>query len=262
MADENLDEVKEEVQDNLEQVVEYSAEEQEARESGWVPLEEYKGDKSKWVDAGEFVRRGSLFKKIESQSRQIKDMARAIQDIQALHAKSREAEYKKALAQVRAEKKAALEEGDADGVIDADERLDMIREAQRAEVEQPVQKTDGSDHPEFVAWVEKNSWYETNKGMRAFADAVGIDLRNQGMSPSEVLRAVEKQVRVEFPHKFKNPNQAKPNAVEGSGGSPNSGSKDSYTLSPQERSIMNNLVRLGVMTEKEYIAELKKVNGE
>lgn len=260
---ENIEDNKDNLQENTGNQVEYSPVELEARDAGWVPEDEYKGDKSKWVDAGEFVRRGSLFKKIDSQSRQLKDMARAIQDIQALHSKSREAEYKKALVQVRAEKKAALEDGDADAVIEADERMEMLRDAQREEVVQPVQTSDGTDHPEFMSWVSRNSWYETNKGMKAFADAVGTELRATGMSPTEVLRNVEKQVRTEFPNRFKNPNQGRPNSVEGTGTSSGSGSgKDSYNLSAQERSIMNNLVRLGVMTEKDYVAELKKVNGD
>lgn len=229
----------------------------EARESGWVPESEYTGDKNKWVDAAEFVRRGPLFKKIDSQTREIKAMRQAIADIQNLHEKSRESEYKKALAEVRAEKKAALIEGDADAVIEADEKMDMLREAQREAP--PVQQTQSEQHPEFVAWVSKNTWYDNHKGMRAFADTVGSDYRSQGMSPAEVLKAVERDVRKEFPNRFVNPNQAKPSAVEGGRAAPaNSGGKDNVVLNDTERSVMRNLVRLGVMTEKEYIAELKK----
>jgi len=257
MADENLN-----AGENTEVITEGTPQmsdvEVEARESGWVPEADYTGDKNKWIDAAEFVRRGPLFKKIDSQSREIKAMRQAISDIQALHEKSRESEYKKALAEVRAEKRAALLDGDADAVIEADEKLDMLKEAQR-EAPLPAQASQGQDHPEFVAWVSKNSWYENHKGMKAFADTVGGEYRAQGMSPSEVLKAVERDVRKEFPNRFVNPNQAKPNAVEGGSNAPvSSGGKDNMVLSETERSIMNNLVRLGVMTSKEYIAELKK----
>lgn len=260
MADENLEagdntEVGTGAGDNTPAM---SAIEIEARESGWVPESEYTGDKNKWVDAAEFVRRGPLFKKIDSQSREIKAMRQAIADIQALHEKSREAEYKKALAEVRAEKKAALLDGDADAVIEADEKLEMLREAQR---ETPKQsEPSGEAHPEFIAWVSKNTWYENHRGMKAFADTVGAEYRAQGMSPSEVLKAVERDVKKEFPHRFVNPNQAKPNAVEGGSSAPvSSGSgKDNIVLTDVERKIMNNLVQLGVMTQKEYITELRK----
>ena len=59
--------------------------ESEARESGWVPKEEFTGDPKTWVDAAEFVRRGPLFKKIDTQSREIKAMRQAIADMLALH---------------------------------------------------------------------------------------------------------------------------------------------------------------------------------
>lgn len=258
------DEIKDDVVDEKQEVTtpQMSQTEVEARESGWVPKEEFTDDPEKWVDAGEFLRRGSLFKKIDSQSREIKAMRQAIADIQALHEKSRQAEYERALKTIREEKKAALEEGDADAVIEADEKLDMLREAQREDKIQRVEAPEtGEAHPEFVNWVNKNTWYKSHAGMKAFADAIGAELQGQGLTPREVLKRVEEEVRKEFPNRFKNPNQEKPNAVEGGGSPRGVKGKDEYVLSDQERSIMNNLVRLKVMTKEQYIEELKKVNG-
>jgi len=62
MAEENI-----ESQVDNSQVNEPTPVELQARDSGWVPKEEYKGEEHKWVDAGEFLRRGELFKKIEDQ---------------------------------------------------------------------------------------------------------------------------------------------------------------------------------------------------
>lgn len=250
------------VEDNTEvkQDIQVTEFESEARESGWVPKEEFTGDPKTWVDAAEFVRRGPLFKKIDTQARDIRALRQAIDDIKALHEKSREVEYKRALAEIRAEKKAALLDGDADAVIAADEKMDMIREAQREPVKQetPAQE---EQHPEFVAWVNKNQWYQNHKGMKAFADAVGADLAGQGLSPSEVLKQVEKEVKKEFPTRFQNPNQNKPSGVEGGSTSQPGKGGDAFQLTDQERSVMRNLVRMGTMTEKEYIAEIKKVRG-
>lgn len=236
--------------------------EQEAREAGWLPKEEYTGDTNKWVSADEFVRRGELFKRIESQSRELKNMRKAIEDIQQLHTKSREVEYKRALETVRAEKKAALEDGDADAVIEADEKIDMLREAQRESVSRPTQTSSGEEHPAFVDWLSKNSWYESNRGMKAYADTIGAELQQKGLSPAEVLAQVAKAVRTEFPNRFKNPNQEKPNSVEGGSPGGSKTTKDNFVLSDTERGIMNNLIRLGVMTKESYIEELKKVKGD
>ncbi len=260
--EQNIDELKDKDESvgNQEQIDQPNPLEDEARASGWVPEDEYTGDKNKWIDAKEFLNRGPLFKKIDSQSRDIKALRQAIVDMQELHTKAREQEYKKALAEVRQEKKAALLEGDADAVIEADEKIDMLRDAQKEQVIKPVEESTAEAHPEFVNWVSRNAWYESNKGMKAFADTIGIDFRRQGMSPSEVLKAVEKEVRKEFPHKFENPNQKKASPVEGGTTVKAGGAKgQEYALTDQERKAMNNFIRLGVMTKEQYIESLKAI---
>jgi len=96
--------------------------------------------------------------------------------------------------------------------------------------------------------------------MKVFADEVGVKLARAGVSPEKVLEEVEKQVRIEFPQRFRNPNKDKPGAVEGS---VNKGGKsdNSYQLSDIERQVMQRFVRTGVMTEKQYIEDLKRGNG-
>lgn len=258
MADENLT-----VENKPEEtVVQPTAVELEAMESGWVPKDKYAGDEHKWVEAGEFLRRGELFSKIDQQNRKIKDFEKALDEMKKLHKNVAEVEYKRALESLRTQKKTALEEGDAEAVIAADERIDLIKEQQR-EAQRAPQPTseDGSNHPEFVQWAERNNWYKTSSPMKAFADALGADLARAGNSPSEVLRKVEAEVKKEFPHKFSNPNRDKPGAVESSTGGGTS-NKSSFVLSDDERRVMNTFIRTGVFkTEKEYIDELKKVRG-
>jgi len=96
--------------------------------------------------------------------------------------------------------------------------------------------------------------------MKAFADTLGQELARAGNSPSEVLKKVAIEVRKEFPNKFRNPNQDKPGAVESGKGTAGR-SSGSFTLTDEERRVMNTFVRSGAMTEKDYIAELKKVRG-
>lgn len=251
MADENQNE----------DAPQHSETELRAMEAGWVPKEEFSGEEHKWVDAGEFLRRGELFKKIEDQSKQLKDVRSALNEMKKLHGQVREVEYKRALETLRAQKKAALEDGDAEAVIAADERIDLVKEQQKQLQTEAPQEQQGSEHPEFVAWTEQNSWYKTSAPMKAFADALGQDLARAGNSPSEVLRKVAIEVRKEFPNRFRNPNQEKAGSVEaGTGRGVSSTSK--FTLSDDERRVMNTFIRQGVFkNEQEYINELKKVRG-
>lgn len=234
--------------------------EQEALAAGWVPKDQFNGEEHKWVDAGEYLRRGELFKKIENQSKELKDVKRALQEMKKLHSEVREVEYKRALETLKAQKKAALEDGDAEAVIAADERIDLIKEQQRAlQTEQAEVPQSGEEHPEFVEWKSKNSWYVSSGPMKAFADALGAELAQQGLTPSQVLRKVEEEVKKEFPHKFQNQRAARPSAVEGPSG--RGGSSSGFTMTPEEKRIMHTFVRTGVMTEAEYIKELKRVKG-
>lgn len=240
---------------------EISPVEQEALSAGWVPKEEFHGDEHKWVDAAEYLRRGELFKKIDLQGREVKDLRRALVEMKKLHASVRDIEYQRALDTLKAQKKSALEEGDADAVIAADDRIDMVREQQRLAALEPVDipEQSGANHPEFVEWTSRNNWYTSNAPMRAFADALGMELQAQGLTPPQVLKKVEEEVKKEFPNKFQNPRQNRPSPVEA--GAPRAASNSSFQLTPEERRVMNTFVRQNVMTEKEYIQELRKVRG-
>jgi hypothetical protein len=221
-----------------EQTPQYSPAETTAMEQGWVPKEQWTGD-GKWRDAEAFLDRGELFGKIDRQNREIK----------------------RAIASLRAEKKTALQEGNADAVIEIEDRLDTIRDHQteaRMRASQPQYVDNGESHPEFQAFVNKNPWYTQSRPMKSYADALGTELREQGKSPSDVLRAVEAAVRKEFPQRFSNPNRDRPSGVEsGTGNSGTSNSSDKFVLNDMEKKMMNRLVESGVLTKEKYMADLK-----
>lgn len=240
--------------------------ETEARAAGWVPKDEYHGDEAKWVDAPEFVRRGELFDKINRQGSELKEVRKALDALKAHHNSVKETAYKEALASLRKEKREAFEDGDADKIMQIEEKMDAVKEDQRQfEREQSRSATEvarGEAHPEFQAWTNRNSWYTESRPMRAFADALGAELHGNGLSPAEVLKRVELEVRKEFPNKFENPNRSKPGAVESGTKVTGRKSNDSFELSDTERSIMNRFVRQGVMTQEQYINDLKKTRNQ
>ncbi|CAB4132784.1 hypothetical protein UFOVP249_28 [uncultured Caudovirales phage] len=259
MAEENIVAGTETAPDsNTNTEIKLTAAEEKAMEQGWVPQDQWEGDPEQWRPAKEFLDRGELFKKIEDQNRTIKEFKRALDDLKGHHAKTRETEYARALQALKAQKIAALEEGDAAAVIKLDDQIDLVKDEQSKLKNVPAE-TQNQPNAEFTEWVDKNKWYETSQPMRAYADALGRDLAYKGLAPSAVLKEVERLVREEFPNKFSNPNRNKPGAVEGS---TNKGGKgnDSYSLSDDERRVMQRFVRTGVMTEKEYIDQLKQIN--
>lgn len=236
---------------------------EEALAQGWVPKDEFDGDEERWVEAGEFVRRGELFRKIESQSKELKDVKKALNELAKHNSKVREVEYKRALDSLKAQKRTALSEGDADRVVEIDDQLDLVKDQQKQLQSQQLQEVrDEVINPELQNWIEKNSWYEADKKMRDYADFVGVKLAREGMSPTQVLKEVEKEIKERFKEKFRNPNRDKPGAVEGATARSNKSSAADVELSDVEKTIMKTLVDGGHITKEEYIKQLVAVKAK
>jgi hypothetical protein len=254
---------EETIVDNQEQEhIEPTPVEQEAMAQGWVPKDQFSGDEHKWVEAGEFLRRGELFKKIEQVSKEAKEAKKVLGEFKAHYAKVKETEYQNALKALKAERRNALVEGDFERVETIEERMETVK-TEAASVQEEIQSTTQVPevHPEVAAWVEANPWYNKDTTMRAFADAIALELNKEGLTGPALLRGVDAKVRETFPAKFKNPNRERPGAVEGAATKGSSRTKDDFQLSEQETRIMNTFVRDGVMTKEQYIADLKKVKG-
>ncbi len=236
---------------------EYSPMEIKAIEQGWIPKEEFDGDESEFIDAPEFVRRGELFRKIETQSKEVKQLRQALEAFKQHHSKVKETEYERALKSLQEARKQAFVDGEHERAFALEEKIDEIKQ-EKAEVvrqaQQPVVE-DTSFTPEFANWVSRNSWYENNRVMRKAADALGIELHQAGHSPSEVLKMVETEIRKEWAHKFESQPAKRPMAVEPSTRSNAKG--ETFRMSPEEETIMRKIVSTGIMTEAEYLKDLK-----
>ncbi len=259
MANENVEVITEEgaipeVKTEVTQP-EYTEVEQQAMEQGWVPQDQFAGH-GKWRPAEEFLDRGELFAKIDEQKRRLQSVEGTAQELKKHLEKVRKTEYQRALDTLRAEKKAALNEGDADAVVTIDDKIADLREEQKqADTPQSVQRTQ-EPNPAFVVWVNKNPWYNTDRAMKAYADTIATDLAVKGLTPTELLVEVERQTKKEFAHKFNNPNRSKPGAVE-SGGSKGATKTDSFELSDAEKRVMEKFVKSGLMTREEYVADIR-----
>lgn len=247
---------------DTEAVVEQSVDtyEEQAREQGWKPKEEYQGDPSKWRPAKEFVDRGELFSKIDTMGKELKETKKALAMLQEHHSKVRETEYNKALLELKTLQKKHLEEGNSDGYLETTELLTDLKAEQKArEVVKEV--TPPQQDPRFISWLGDNKWYQKEVEMREFADSIGMGYAqtHPNQDPEEVLQYVTVQVKKRFPDKFVNPNRNKPGAVGTS--DTNIESRGSFQLTEDERRTMNTFIRSGVLTKEQYISELKAMRG-
>ncbi len=254
--------VKEEQVENTE-APQLTAIEQQAAAEGWRPKEEWTGEPDDWKDAKSFVRDGEFFKKIEEVKRENKNLRKTVTTLKSHYERVRETEYNRALLSLKEQKKEALREGDADRVVDIDDRIDATKAeleiARRTEAE--IQD-EPAPHPEFQAWVNRNKWYESNQEVREFADQAGVAFKKTHMAatPQQVLAYVEERVAKGYPELFKNPKRNAPNAVEGGTGPRKN--RDTFELTDMERQIMNKLVRSKTLTEEQYINDLKELDRQ
>ena len=248
--------------ENTQQEPTYSEAENSAMEQGWKPKDQYEGDESKWVPAEEFLRRGELFSKIDSVNRELKDTRKALKALQEHHIKVKAAEYQHALQTLRDEKRKALEDGDADALIEIDEKI-ADEKARQNQEKQVAQQVASAPDPRFVQWVNENGWYTQDVELRGFADEAGVaySRTHPDVDPVDVLKYVKERIKKAFPEKFSNPNRDKPNTVEGRGTPASKAKSDDFELTEEERKVMNTFIRAEVMTKEEYIAELRKVKG-
>jgi hypothetical protein len=182
--------------------------EQEARNLGWVPQEEFKGDLAKWVSAETFVERGHTVmpilrknnEKLESMVRQqqteierMKNLYSAsqesIQELQKVHAEATKKAVADARKEVMVQLRAAKESGDIDSEMQLTEQLAEIKAAENdlknvqatppAASPTPQSSQTGAEavHPDFAGWQSENKWFGTDERKTLRAMGIAQELR-------------------------------------------------------------------------------------
>lgn len=242
-----------------------------ARDMGWKPKEEFKGDPNDWRSAETFVAMDPLFKRIEEEKRarkavesKLSHMEQKQQDIQKFMQTVRESEYKNALAALKAEKKAALSDGEHDRVVEIDERIADVREQQKLDtVSRPerIVPDQSEINAEIEAFVERNKWYNADEDMQVWANAKAVALSKRGIHGVTAIREIEKQVKEVFPQKFRNSNRDKPSSVEGPSAAGTTKSA-SHSLPDDVKQIMKRTIASTPgMTEEKWMKSYTKAQG-
>lgn len=239
--------------------------EAEAKAEGWVPQEQFKGDSSKWVDAETFVKRGEeILPIVNAKNRKltetVEELRKTVDDLKLGNSQFREFHEKTvakerqerdaAIAQLEAVRKKAVTDGDGETFDRAEKRIQELR-AQPVKAElSPAQR----------AWLAENPWYQSDKKLRALADAMSDDLaaeRPDLVGRKEFLDELTKRVKEEMPHKFENPNRQR-SVVENTppSGSGNGKAKTYESLPADAKAACDRFVRtIPGYTKEKYVAE-------
>ncbi len=186
-----------------------------AREMGWRPLEEFRGDPAKWVDAEVFVSRGEHFLPIlRANNKRLQDQVaeqnaalaetralleasqESIKELRKFHDEDTARQVAKARKDLVAEIKQAREDGDVDKELTLQGEVTRLDAAVAAAPKQAdtlataaKPATPAAPNPEFVAWESDNPWFKTDPRKHALAMAIATELRADPANNKLVGRA-------------------------------------------------------------------------
>ena len=255
--------------------------EKEARIFGWVPKEEFRGSEDDWVDAEVFVKRGKeinpilrknnelLMKKLDEKAKEIDSIKASVEEFKKFQKESferKQAEYEVQIAELKSKKREAIAEGNGDLVVDIDDQIDSLKEAQRdakeaakakPEPEQTAQATIPDD-PELQSWLNRNQWFGTDTEMTDMANGLGASVRKQfpHLTGRDFLDKLDDKIKEYFPQKVLG-NKAKGSAVDSSGsvrGSGSTGKKSYDNLPADAKEACDRFIKQGwIKSKQEYV---------
>jgi len=221
-----------------------------AAELGWRPDGE--------LDAKDYILKSkdiqdTMRTHIKDQKSQLSGLGSAVKELKVHNEQVYKAEVRQLkgeLSTLKAKKKEAIEEGDVEAVDKIDGEIDGVKEAMvKPESAEP-------ENPEYKDWVKDNQWYERDEEMKEFVNTIVAD--NPGVSFQRITVLVDKKVRDMFPDKFEGKAKLKASPVEGSSRKIASSRFTESDLTSGQKSIMRQFVQQGIMTKKEYIADIQK----
>lgn len=232
-----------------------------ARSYGWKPRTEWEGDPGDWVSAREFISRQSFFDKIKSQSSEIRNLREDIKAMSQHFSQMKDVEYKRALAELKSERKEAIASGDVNKAETVSDQITEIETARKEVAKAPQQTNIGNE--EFESFKQRNKWYNTDSDLTKKANALGIGYANMNpnASPEQVLSYVEEAMRPSIqPKKVVAPASPESTGIKG-GPKGKAGKLSEADLTDMQKKMMNTFVQRGVLTKEKYLEQLSAAEG-
>lgn len=253
--------------------VELSVDEQKAMQHGWVPKEQWDGSPEEWIPAKVFNMRGDFFSRIAKDKKEISELRQTVDHLVDHSRKAYDAGYKQGLAELRAERREALEAGDVERVEQLEDKIDEFKEehaAKKQEFEQKVTKQQAQENPVFDTWHVENDWYMADATLTTYANEVASEVAGKAQTSGvqvdypKLLQEITRKVKQKFPERFgRTKVQEKTSAVDGGSNSADDkstvkrGSKFSEAdLSDQDRRIMETVLKTTKLTKEEYLEQV------
>lgn len=207
----------------------HAATEARAREMGWKPLAEYRGPPGKWQPAADFISRGeNILPIVRDQNRRMTErigklegevtglranateQLQIIKDLRDMGARASQAGYDRAMAEIKAQQRQAVERGDTasfDQLVERAEALASERPAPAAPVAEPAKPADPSRpqvSPAVRDFVNQNAWFNTDSFLTRKMIDRHVDVIQEGEILEEAAQLTEAKQRLlnDYPDRF------------------------------------------------------------
>lgn len=233
----------------------------EQMEEGWIPPErEDQLDGKKFLSAEEYKERGKFFKKIDEKNKRIEALENSVnrmdehnQRVAERDLKTQKEQYESTIEALKAEKVAALDDGDNKRVVEIDEQIRTHPEPK------PLPESKG-EHPAITKWKSDNAWYESNDFLADEADALATQYANRGIPIEEGLTRVTNHLKKKYPEEFENKNRQIPQSVDSGGTHKPNKSVSEKSLTEDELMVYHDFTDMGHLKDdaakKKYIADV------
>jgi hypothetical protein len=232
-----------------------------AKAAGWRSKEELGGDfdAARFVDAEEFIKRKPLFDTIKQQNKEMKELRKTIDSVVLTSQKMSELAAKRAVAELKAQKKEAISLGDVEKV----EALDVTIAEHQQVINKPPEIA-----PQVLEWTKKNEWFDKDTELQDFAVAycASYAKRNPEKSMDESLEATAKATRKAFPESpfFKESRRENPPQVETHKGETTGTKGNKYTLDrldEDQKRAYKQFMAKKVMSHDQYFQSLEEIGA-
>jgi hypothetical protein len=165
-----------------------------AKELGWVPKDQFRGDPNAWKPADQFILDGHDIQ--QSTARELRSLRKQMERIGGVT----ETIVQTKVAEARAEWEAKFNQAVEDG--DTATAKKLVREQPN-----PSPQTGGPD-PQVTGWIAKNQWFNSDPLAQARAQELSDRLKH--LPVADQLTQVERAIRKEFPEHFPAPAKQPP----------------------------------------------------
>lgn len=215
-----------------------------AKEMGWRPKEEFKGDPETWKEPAEYIRAGGDIQR--TQSRELREMRSTVDTIAKTSAAILADKLDRQREELTAKFNAAVDDGDSKQAFEIGQKLNGLGTQAQASGPDPL----------AVDWAQKNGWFQRDPVARARAIEVADLHARDGRSVSEQLEAAEAAIKREYPHHF--PKQGKPPAGVNDPARAAGSAKQGNTfadLPPAARKVAQDMDDRGVCKKEAYATQ-------